>query len=183
MTRFFKVSSYLLLVFNILLLFLLFFQEKVNIPLWLTPFGRIHPMLLHLPIGFSVALMVFLLLKSEFETKSYETLIRLIIILTALSAAISALMGFFLSKEGGYDARILQWHKWTGVGVSLFTYGLVWFNDNLAQKTKAFKALSLGSLLLIILAGHFGAAITHGENYVFEVFQKKKTIPQTMGSV
>ncbi|MFD2519318.1 FN3 associated domain-containing protein [Emticicia soli] len=176
MNRFFKVCSYLLLVFNILLVFLLIFEAKVRIPVWVSPFGRLHPMLLHLPIGFAVVLVLLLLFKKEVETKSYAFLLKLILIITALSSCIAALMGFFLSREGGYDANLLQWHKWTGVGVSLFTYALTWFHEELAQKTKMLQLASVGGLILFILAGHFGAAITHGENYVFEAFEKKKDI-------
>jgi uncharacterized membrane protein len=174
MNRFFKACWYLLLVCNILLLFLLFFEKQVRIPVWISPFGRMHPMLLHLPIGFSVILVLFLLLKKEFEPKSYTFFVKLILIITALTSCITALMGFFLSKEGGYDPKLLQWHKWTGVGVSLFTYALTWFYDELSQKTRAMQLLSAGGLILFILAGHFGAAITHGENYVFEAFETKE---------
>lgn len=177
MNRFFRVCSYLLLVFNILLLFLLLFEEKVRIPVWVSPFGRLHPALLHLPIGFAVILVMVLLLKKEFEPKSYAFFVKLILVITALTSCITALMGFFLSREGGYDAHLLQWHKWTGVGVSLFTYGLASFYERLSHKTKAMQLLSGGGLVLFILAGHFGAAITHGENYVFEAFETKEKAP------
>lgn len=174
MNRFYKASSYLLLVFNILLIFLLFFEERVKIPVWVSPFGRLHPMLLHLPIGFSIILVLVILLKKEIEPKSYVFFIKLMLIITALTSCTAALMGFFLSREGGYDANLLQWHKWTGVGVSVFTYGLTWFHEELSQKTKLLQVLSAGGLILFIVAGHYGAAITHGENYVFEAFESKK---------
>lgn len=176
MNRFFKVCSYLLLVGNILLLFLLLFEERVRIPIWISPFGRLHPALLHLPIGFSVILVIFLFFKKEFEPKSYTFFVKLLLIITALTSCLAALMGFFLSKEGGYDARLLQWHKWTGVGVSIFTYALTWFYDELSRKAKTMQLLSAGGLILFILAGHFGAAITHGENYVFEAFETKEKV-------
>ena len=174
MNRFYKVSSYLLLVFNILLIFLLFFEERVKIPVWASPFGRLHPMLLHLPIGFSIILVLIILLRKEIEPKSYAFFLKLMLIITALTSCIAALMGFFLSREGGYDANLLQWHKWIGVGVSVFTYGLTWFYEELSQKTKLLQVLSAGGLILFIVAGHYGAAITHGENYVFEAFETKK---------
>jgi len=177
MNRFYKVSSYLLLVFNILLIFLLFFEERVKIPVWASPFGRLHPMLLHLPIGFSIILVLVIMLKKEIEPKSYAFFVKLMLIITALTSCIAALMGFFLSREGGYDANLLQWHKWTGVGVSVFTYGLTWFYEVLSQKTKLLQGLSAGGLILFIIAGHYGAAITHGENYVLEAFETKKGAP------
>ncbi|MFN3488300.1 MAG: chitobiase/beta-hexosaminidase C-terminal domain-containing protein [Emticicia sp.] len=168
MTRFYKISSYLLLSLNILLLFFLVFEEQVRLPLWMSPLGRMHPLLLHLPIGFVVLLVIFSFLKNEIETKSYELIRTLLLTLTALSAAIVALMGFFLSREGGYDEQLLQIHKFTGIAVSLLAYGAVIFDKKLT-----FKAYSNWALLAIMaVAGHFGAGITHGENYLFEAWQK-----------
>jgi mono/diheme cytochrome c family protein/uncharacterized membrane protein len=174
MSRFYKISSYLLLSLNILLLFFLVFEEHVSLPLWMSPLGRMHPLLLHLPIGFVVLLVLFSFLKSEIETKSFELIRTLLLTLTALSAAIVALMGFFLSREGGYDERLLQFHKFTGITVSLLAYAAIVFDEKLSSKTY-FNWVLLG---IMVVAGHFGAGITHGENYLFEAWQKTDTAPQ-----
>ncbi len=174
MTRFYKISSYLLLSLNTLLLFFLLFEEQVSLPLWISPLGRMHPLLLHLPIGFVVLLVLFSFLKNEIETKSYEIIRTLLLTLTALSAAIVALMGFFLSREGGYDERLLQFHKFTGIFVSLLAYVVIIFDKKLSSKTYSNWAL----LGIMAVAGHFGAGITHGENYLFEAWQKTDIAPQ-----
>ncbi|CAH0993965.1 hypothetical protein EMA8858_00070 [Emticicia aquatica] len=176
MVRFYKISSYLLFCFNLLLLFFLLFEAQVSLPFWMSPIGRMHPLLLHLPIGFSVILLVFLLLKNEFEAKTYEVIVKLLLTLTALTASIVALMGFFLSKEGGYDADSLQIHKWTGTAVSILSYAISLFSEQIQFTSKNYGAWGL--LASIAIAGHFGADITHGENYLFEAFQTQKEIPQ-----
>lgn len=176
MVRFYKISSYLLLSLNLLLLFFLLFEEKVSLPFWMSPLGRMHPLLLHLPIGFAVILVLFLFLKNEIEQKSYETIIKLLLTFTALSAVIVAIMGFFLSKEGGYDENLLQNHKWLGVGVSFLSYATLLFYKQIKFSSKVFG--SLGLLVIIAITGHFGAGITHGENYLFEAFQGQKKLPK-----
>ena len=150
MTRFYKISSYLLLSFNLLLLFFLLFEAQVSLPLWMNPVGRMHPLLLHLPIGFSVILVVFLLLKNEFEVKTYKILVRLLLTFTALSASIVALMGFFLSKEGGFDADLLRIHKWTGTAVSFVSYSALVFYEKIKFTSKNYG--SFGLLILIAIA-------------------------------
>lgn len=175
MPRFYKISYYLLLCFNLLLFFFLLFEAQVSLPFWMSPLGRMHPLLLHLPIGFAVILAVFLLLKNELETKTYEIIVKLLLTLTALSASIVAIMGFFLSKEGGYDADSLQIHKWTGAGVSFLSYAALVFSEQIKFTSKNYTTWVL--LVFIAIAGHFGAGITHGENYLFEAFQTKKELP------
>jgi uncharacterized membrane protein/mono/diheme cytochrome c family protein len=150
------------------------FEEQVSLPLWISPLGRMHPLLLHLPIGFVVLLVLFSFLKNEIETKSYELIRTLLLTLTALSAAIVALMGFFLSREGGYDERLLQVHKFTGIAVSLMAYLVIIFDEKLISKTYSNWAI----LGIMAVAGHFGAGITHGENYLFEAWQKTDITPQ-----
>ena len=98
---------------------------------------------------------------------------RLLLTLTGLSLSVVALMGFFLSKEGGFDENILNFHKWSGTAVSLFCYGLILFYDKI--KFGANSSASAALLAIIALAGHFGASITHGENYIFEPFKSKET--------
>jgi hypothetical protein len=67
MSRFQHILSYLLFALHILLLFLLLFQEKVNIPIGFQTIGRMHPMVLHLPIGLLLITGLFWFCKQEFE--------------------------------------------------------------------------------------------------------------------
>lgn len=172
MTQFYKITSYFLLFFNILLVFLLVFESKVSLPLAMSPLGRMHPLLLHIPIGFSVFLVLLFLFKKEFDLNNFQKFTKLLLTLTSLSLSMVALMGFFLSQEKGFDENILNFHKWSGAAVSVFCYGLILFYDKIK-----FYANSSGSwtlLAIMALAGHFGASITHGENYLFEPFQNKE---------
>jgi uncharacterized membrane protein len=175
MLKYQKIPSYILLIFNVLLLFFLLFEEKVQIPVWLSPVGRMHPILLHLPIGFVVLLVILLLFKNRFDKNTYQTLTKLLVTTTALTISIIAVMGFFLSKEGISEGNQLTIHKWMGAIVSFVTYATVIFYDKIQFDAKNYGSISL--LLFITLAGHFGAEITHGENYLFQAFEDKKSKP------
>ena len=76
------------------------------LPAWLQPVGRMHPMLLHLPIGLLVIVGLLWLFKREFAGESFTKLMKFVLGITALSAAVAALMGFFLSREEGYLSLI-----------------------------------------------------------------------------
>ncbi len=172
MPRFFRLASLLLIFFNVLLLFLLLFEQKVGLPIWFSPIGRLHPLLLHLPIGFAVFTVIIYIFKRDIEASTFKIIIKLLFTITALSTAIVAILGFFLSKEGGFDADLLLFHKVTGVLVSFSAYILLIFQEKIKLFTKSYG--SLGLLGILAIAGHFGANITHGENYLLEAFIPKK---------
>jgi uncharacterized membrane protein len=172
MLKFNKIAAYFLIFFNFLLLFFWLFEDKLVVPLLLNPAGRLHPLLLHLPIGFCVVLIVFYLFRKEIDQNIFEKILKFLLNLTALSAAIVALFGFLLSKEGGFDIADLAIHKYTGLAVSFISFGLSVFYDRIQFHKNSSGSWSL--LIFMAIAGHFGAAITHGNNYLWEAFQPKK---------
>ena len=73
--------------------------------------------------------------------------------------------GWFLSEEGGYDADLLFWHKWMGIGMTTvlaLICGLRW-----KKRERATLPLLFVVVMLLSGAGHFGGSITHGDNYLF----------------
>src|SRR5450432_442490 len=113
--RFFRVFiSNSVFVLNILLLFLLLFRSELSILSWLQVVGRMHPLLVHLPIGFLILAATARLFRKGFKKKSFHNFLNFALYLTAFSAAIAAIMGLFLSAEGGYDAHQLQLHLVAG---------------------------------------------------------------------
>lgn len=177
MNTFQRFVSQSVFFLQILLLFLLIFQHKVSLPSWLEVGGRMHPLLLHLPIGMLVAFGLAWWLK-PLTGGPQPAFYGFLLTLSTFTCSLTALAGFFLSREGGYDPGLLRLHQWFGVGFSFSTWGLWWlYQSGLATRRLFDVALAL-SLVLMTLAGHFGAGITHGENYLLEpVLPEKAEIP------
>jgi uncharacterized membrane protein len=157
------------LFLNCLLLFLLLFENRLSIPLWLQVAGRMHPMVLHFPLVLVVLYAVAVLLfpsKKTVAVDTYQVIAGLLLLLAAFSSAVTALAGLFLSKEEGYDAEALLWHKWSGVIVSVFTLAWYYFRKQVQTKKILSFSTSILALCLIIFAGHQGAGITHGQNFL-----------------
>lgn len=161
----------LLFALSILILFLLVFESKVSIPAWLQPFGRMHPMLLHFPIVILLLAMVleFFRFQTKYRTQEFYQGFTTNLWLTGLlTSAFTILMGLFLSKEGGYEGAALQWHKWLGVSLLYFTFAIyrsrnaAWYKDRIA------KAGALVTVFALIFVGHYGAVLTHGQNFILE---------------
>jgi uncharacterized membrane protein/YHS domain-containing protein len=127
--------------------------------------GRFHPLLVHLPIGFVVLLATLegmSLLGPRF--KSVSAAAPAIALLAVPACALSALCGWLLSQDGGYDAELLAWHKWTGIGVALASLlaGLALWRG----WTQSYRALLFGMVALLMAAGHYGGSLTHGRDYL-----------------
>ena len=109
---------------NILLAFLLIFYDRLIVPSWLQVFGRMHPLVLHFPIVLLIICILWVLMAARFNITSKElipVISKILLLVVALSCAMTALMGLFLSKESGYNPESLVWHKWSGVIISWLT--------------------------------------------------------------
>jgi uncharacterized membrane protein len=153
---------------NSLLVFFLIFESRLAVPAWLQVVGRMHPLLLHFPIVLLV-LYIFWILFIDRKIKSNDTLKNFgdwLLLLAAVTAAFTALMGLFLSKEDGYDAEVLQWHKWSGVSIAIIT--LLWYAycSKIKNSNWLKTSVAIISLSVIIFTGHQGAEISHGKNFL-----------------
>jgi uncharacterized membrane protein len=127
-------------------------------------FGRFHPVLVHLPIG-GLVLLAVLELTSRFPRfQDAARNRRLILGFTAAASVIAASCGWLLSSSGDYDRQLLQWHKWAGVGFVLAC--ALTFLVCRAQPRRAYRPLLLVALILLMVAGHLGASITHGRDFL-----------------
>ena len=141
-----------------------------------------HPMILHFPIVLIVLYVLYVLFFQK-RISPPETALHIgewLLLLSAFTAAITALMGLFLSREEGYDAEALLWHKWGGVGVSLLM--LLWYGlrNNLTKTKTGTIAATLISFAAIIFTGHQGAGITHGQNFLLAPLLPEKKQQQVL---
>ena len=153
---------------NILVLFLLVFHERLEFPSWVQSLGRMHPLLLHLPIGIVVLLVLILLFQKYFDRAALDNLVVFILYLSAIASAFTAFMGLVLSGEGGYNEDLVTAHMITGVLLSFLSWGLLLIAVHFPERRKIFNGVLGLSFLCLLVTGHLGASITHGENFVFQ---------------
>jgi uncharacterized membrane protein len=165
-----RFAGNLLFALNIFIVFLLVFENKIVIPYWLQPVGRMHPMLLHFPIVILILAMVleFFRFKTKYNTQEfYQSFTANLLLAGTLLSAVTVVMGLFLSKEGDYAGSVLQWHKWAGVSIVFVASFIIWSRNAAWYKDPAAKAGALVTTFCIIFAGHYGAVLTHGDNFIF----------------
>ena len=152
---------------QVLLIFLLIFEDRVELPAWLQVAGRLHPVILHLPIGLLAFFVVLLIAQNEFKNKAFKKINTILLLLTSFTASLTALFGFFLSRQGDYGSDALTQHKISGTVLSVLCYLLVLAFDRYGNKRVIFSGLAIIAIGLVIFVGHTGGTLTHGENFVF----------------
>ena len=149
-----------------LLLILLFsFSFYIHLPGLTVILGRVHPMLLHFPIGiFFIYVLLVFLHQSSIQSTGNQSL-ELLLQSTLLTALLSAVSGLCLASEGqNEESNHLLWHKYSGVVFAVALYGFSLFHEKLSKLLK--NGLLLLLTVVLILTGHYGAEMTHGENFL-----------------
>ncbi|WCJ59658.1 hypothetical protein NXS98_00640 [Fontisphaera persica] len=140
--------------------------------------GRLHVLLLHFPI----ALLVVALLLGLSHWRPMTCCLPLtppavVLWLTgagALSAWLAAVLGWLLAHSGGYEGQTVQRHFYAGVAcaaAALMAWGLAqgWARQVECRLRYGATVAALGiANLLVIVAGHLGGTLTHGEHYLWE---------------
>lgn len=154
--------------FNCLLLFIVLFYSSLFVPAWVQVIGRMHPLLIHFPIVLLILYIVWnvWLSKKFTPSESLQLTGDLLLLVSALSAAITALMGLLLSKESGYDADALSLHKWSGVSLAFISFTWYLLRNTLSRLKIASVITSAAVLILLFITGDLGADITHGQDYL-----------------
>jgi uncharacterized membrane protein len=142
--------------------------------LWLTQiFGRLHPILVHLPIGILFLGFLFECLGFYPGFKGLRRAVQPTIVLGTVSAIFSALSGYFLSREGGYDDRLVMLHQNFGIATAVFATVLCFARQSIItrfpekKKRKRIRILLfLPLIVLVTVTGHLGGSLTHGEDFL-----------------
>lgn len=136
--------------------------------------GRLHPLIVHFPI----ALIVVAAVLELFTFRKFNSKIRpgifMLAVIGAVSALLAAPMGWLLASHEGTSGEILELHKWIGIGTAVLSVILLAFLPFGKRELKAFQIKGFRLTLFVTaigvsLAGHFGGALTHGENFLTEV--------------
>lgn len=145
-------------------------------------FGRLHPLILHFPVALILIALLFEIISKTRGRTEFSTPAALLLWLGAFSAVLSAIAGYLLSLEGGYSGNSFDFHQWFGLATSIIATSLIHFKTRVRFKQFFLPVYSLLAILLIV-TGHFGASLTHGENFLTEVFVEDAPIVLEPNSV
>ncbi len=130
--------------------------------------GRLHPVLVHLPIGILLLAALFYFLSKKEKFAVLQPAIRIALFWGVLSAAASCISGLLLSRSGDYDEQLVNTHKWFGIAVAFVSLLAYLFHS---WENGFEKWLVPVLVLLIFITGHLGGSLTHGPDYLIAAFK------------
>jgi uncharacterized membrane protein len=135
--------------------------------------GRLHPMVVHFPIAFLIfaAILEFFTLK-KFDSK-FRPAIHLLVWIGAVSAVMAAVFGWLLADSDGIEGELLDLHQQVGIATAILSLLVMFFLQKISKEQKSKQILVYRSFLFIAavgvsVTGHFGASLTHGEDFLTE---------------
>jgi uncharacterized membrane protein/mono/diheme cytochrome c family protein len=142
---------------------------------WLWQFlGRLHPLIVHFPIALLVIALVLEIYSSRRKDQNLRTSQHIILLIGALSALAAAVFGLFLKDQDEYMSDALTIHQWSGIATALLAAGTFYFFHLSGKGRKnhsdtVYRALLICTVIGVAIAGHYGASLTHGSDYLTEV--------------
>jgi len=133
----------------------------------ITTIGRLHPVLVHLPIGIFITVLFLSFFSMTEKYKYVSTSIRYILAAGLITALLSLVTGYILSLEGSNAENDVEIHKWTAIGMTI-VYAAYYFFSPLLTQYKYPNLIALVIMFVaLIITGHQGGSLTHGDDFLF----------------
>lgn len=141
--------------------------------------GRLHPALVHFPIGIFILSIILELASFHPKRNTWSNAIVPIYSIGIVFSAISLLTGFILSNEGDHHSSAVDLHKWIAIATTLSFLLYVLFRSKLIKLKIVHVAILLLLSLSITVTGHLGGSLTHGSDYL-KINHEEKVINQAI---
>ena len=131
-------------------------------------FGRFHPLIVHLPIGFLALGIILHFMAKQPLFKKFEPTVDFTLLLGGISGIIACILGYMLSLDGGYNEDAVAFHQWFGIGLTVFSFILLGLRRVDIKNKYVLSGGFVALLVLLTFTGHLGGSLTHGSTYLFQ---------------
>ncbi|MBX3239756.1 MAG: DUF1549 domain-containing protein [Chitinophagaceae bacterium] len=141
-------------------------EETAKSSFWLWTFlGRLHPMVVHFPIGLLVVALIMEMIGRK--KKNYHDAIKTVVVIGTISSVLAVVMGLMLAQAEDYGGIIKDIHQWTGIATMVLAGITTYAYMRMSRQLQVF--LLTITVVGVTVAGHYGASLTHGEDYLTSV--------------
>jgi uncharacterized membrane protein len=147
--------------------------QVTNFWLW-TFLGRLHPLIVHFPIALLIIALVLEFLTLNRKRQELRHGINFLLIIGSASALAAVAFGLLLKAQDDYGGSVLTIHQWSGIATAILSVVTValhrlFIRDGKVQILKYYRALLVFTVVSVTIAGHYGASLTHGSDFLSSV--------------
>ena len=133
--------------------------------------GRLHPFIVHFPIGLLIIGLVLELFTLNRRNAELRVAINIVLVVGAVSAFLAVVLGWLLEEQDQYSGNILTIHKWAGMTTALLATVSVLLHRHIFRNHRwkligLYRAVLITTVAGVTVAGHFGASLTHGPDFL-----------------
>lgn len=138
--------------------------------------GHLHPLFVHLPIGIWSIYIILEFLRKKDEFKQVETINKIVFYVGALSAAASIITGLVNANLDNYSSRNVFYHQWIAIATTSLFLIHFYLRTRVQLSTFLHNCLLCILSISLIITGHLGGVLTHGEGYLSIQGEENKEI-------
>ena len=132
--------------------------------------GKLHPLLLHFPIGLVLAAAAAELLAILTKRAVWRAVAVANVRAGGAMATLTAIAGWGLTSAPFVESsRLLEWHRWMGVSGALAAIGAAMASTRLDARSprsvSVHRAALFAAAALIGVAGHLGGTLVWGVDF------------------
>ncbi|MHA4740226.1 DUF1549 domain-containing protein [Dyadobacter sp. MSC1_007] len=132
-----------------------------------------HPMLVHFPIGLLCVALLFELIDWKRKSTSLRDATNILTWVGAASAVFSVAFGLLLANSEESAGTNLEIHRWAGISTMILS--IIAVLSLRSQNRSLYRTLLLITTFGVSFAGHYGAMLTHGDDYLTSVLPSAET--------
>lgn len=126
--------------------------------------GLLHPLLVHLPIGILV-IGLLLFWRNRWRGDPPDHVVPFVFLMATIAALLSCISGYLLSSNSDeYGSMVLD-HRNAAIVLTIMSAGFWWLLIRNVQPLLQ-QILSIIILAMLVITGHQGGSLTHGEGYL-----------------
>src|SRR5690625_1769935 len=151
----------------------MFFDGLTDLWIWQL-LARMHPLVVHFPIGALVIAFFLELLTLGGKRPELRSGIRWLVYIGAGTSLAAMLFGLMLAYDGNYSEETLFYHQWGGIITLILAAIASWLvyrveTSGRKKDLYLYRGTLAATVMVLTVAGHFGASLTHGNDYITSV--------------
>ncbi|MBC3786996.1 DUF1549 domain-containing protein [Spirosoma utsteinense] len=135
---------------------------------WLWQFlGRLHPLIVHFPVSLLCIALLLEAIGWLRKSSEWQAGVRAMVWIGTISSVVAASLGLLLVNQDDYGGNTVTIHQWAGLATTVLA-----MLTALALRsgwTSVYRSLLFVTVVGVSLAGHYGAMLTHGDDYLTSV--------------